>query len=62
MSIIDDRHCNATDTSGCHHIPKVEVGSNPSDLTLDQANHTAYAPNSLDNNASVFRMFGPSSR
>jgi YVTN family beta-propeller protein len=62
VSIIDDRHCNATNTSGCKDIPKIEVGSNPSDLTLDQANHTAYVPNFFDNTASVFGMFGPSGR
>jgi YVTN family beta-propeller protein len=61
VSVIHGGHCNA-DTSGCSQTPKIQVGSNPSDLTLDQANHTAYVPNFDDNDASVFRMFGPSGR
>lgn len=62
VSIIDDRHCNATATSGCHHIPKIEVGSNPTDLTLDTSNHTAYVPNFFDNNASIFATVGTTRR
>jgi serine/threonine-protein kinase len=62
VSIINDRQCNATNTSGCHHMAKVEVGSNPSDLTLDTDNHTAYVPNFFDNDASVFTMLGTTSR
>jgi DNA-binding beta-propeller fold protein YncE len=58
VSVIYGGHCNAADTSGCSKAPKIQVGSNPSDLTLDQATYTAYAANSLDNSASVFRMFG----
>lgn len=57
VSVIDGVHCNAADRSGCSQIPKIEVGSNPSDLTLDQANHTAYLPNFYDNDASMFGMF-----
>jgi DNA-binding beta-propeller fold protein YncE len=56
VSIIDDRHCNAINTSGCRHIPKIEVGSNPSDLTLDTNNHTAYVPDQFDNDASMFAL------
>jgi DNA-binding beta-propeller fold protein YncE len=56
VSIIDDRHCNATNTSGCKHSPKVEVGSQPSDLTLDTNNHTAYVPNFFDNTVSIFAL------
>jgi YVTN family beta-propeller protein len=62
VSVIDGEHCNASDTSGCSQIPEIEVGSNPSDLTLDQANHTAYVPNFYDNNTSVFDMFGSPGR
>jgi DNA-binding beta-propeller fold protein YncE len=62
VSVINSGHCNAADTSGCSHAPKIQVGSYPSDLTLDQANHTAYVPNFYDSDASVFRMFGPSGR
>ena len=54
--------CNATNTSGCNHIPKIEVGSNPSDLTLDPHNHTAYVPNFFDNDASMFALFGKTRR
>jgi DNA-binding beta-propeller fold protein YncE len=56
VSIINDRHCNATNTSGCKHIPRIEVGSNPSDLTLDLNTDTAYVPNQFDNNASMFAL------
>ncbi len=59
VSVIDNRHCNATDTSRCSDIPKIEVGSNPSDLTLDDRNHTAYVPNFFDENTSVFSTSRP---
>ena len=62
VSVINGRHCNATNTSGCKHIPKVEVGSNPRDLTLDTSNHTAYVPNFFDNNASIFALSGTTGR
>jgi serine/threonine-protein kinase len=62
VSIINDRHCNATHTSGCNHIPKTEVGSNPTDLTLDTNNHTAYVANFFDNDASIFAIFGTTGR
>jgi DNA-binding beta-propeller fold protein YncE len=62
VSILDDRHCNATDTSGCNHIPKIEVGSSPNDLTLDTNNHTAYVPNFFDNDASMFALSGATRR
>jgi DNA-binding beta-propeller fold protein YncE len=60
VSVIDGNQCNANDTVGCSRIPKIEVGSNPSDLTLDLANRTAYMPNFYDNDASVFAIVGGS--
>lgn len=60
VSVIDGRHCNATDTTDCSHIPNIEVGSNPSDLILDQANHTAYVSNFYDDTTSIFAMFDES--
>ncbi len=58
---VAERH-HAADTSGCTLIPKIEVGSNPTDLTLDQANHTAYVPNFYDDDVSVFHVFDSSGR
>ena len=57
VSVIDGRHCNAADTTDCSHIPNIEVGSNPGDLTLDHANHTAYVPNFYDDTTSIFATF-----
>jgi hypothetical protein len=42
----------------CSRIRKVEVGSNPSAITIDQHNHTVYVPNFYDNDASVFGTLG----
>ena len=54
VSVIDGRRCNASNTSHCHPIRKIQAGSNPNDLTIDPQNDTVYVPNFLDNNASVF--------
>jgi DNA-binding beta-propeller fold protein YncE len=59
-SVIDGEHCNALNTSGCSRIRKIEVGSTPSDLTLDKANHTLYVPNFFENDASTFSTVGSS--
>jgi len=40
--------------SHCRPIRKIQVGSNPSDLTIDPQNETVYVPNFYDNDASVF--------
>jgi YVTN family beta-propeller protein len=56
VSVIDGKRCNTDDTTGCQDMRTVEVGSRPTDLTLDQANRTVYVPNIYDNDASVFGM------
>jgi len=46
VSVIDGATCNAQNTSGCSHMPPtVKVGSNPVDLSLDQATDTVYVAN-----------------
>jgi YVTN family beta-propeller protein len=59
VSEIDGRHCNAGNTSNCRPIRKIQVGSNPFDLTIDPQNETVYVPNFYDNDASVFPTFKP---
>jgi DNA-binding beta-propeller fold protein YncE len=54
VSVIDGHHCNASNMSHCRPIRTIEVGSGPSDLTIDPQNDTVYVPNSFDNDASVF--------
>ena len=57
VSVIDGRRCNASNMSHCRPTRKIEVGSNPSDLTIDPQNDTVYVPNFFDNDASVFPTF-----
>ena len=46
VSVINGATCNARNTSGCSHTPPtVKVGSNPVDLSLDQATDTVYVAN-----------------
>jgi YVTN family beta-propeller protein len=54
VSVIDGRRCNASNRSHCRPIRKIQVGSNPNDLTIDAQNDTVYVPNFYDNDASVF--------
>jgi len=54
VSVIDGPRCNASNLSHCRPVRKIEVGSNPSDLTIDAQNDTVYVPNFYDNDASVF--------
>jgi DNA-binding beta-propeller fold protein YncE len=56
VSVVDGKHCNADGTTSCADMLRVDVGSNPDDLTLDLVNRTAYVPNFYDNDASVFGM------
>jgi DNA-binding beta-propeller fold protein YncE len=56
VSVIDGLHCNATNTSHCNPIAKIEVGSNPANVTLDLQSQTVYVPNFYDHDASVFAM------
>jgi YVTN family beta-propeller protein len=46
VSVINGATCNAQNTSGCsHQLPTVKVGSNPVDVSLDQATDTVYVAN-----------------
>ncbi|HTA01565.1 MAG TPA: YncE family protein [Streptosporangiaceae bacterium] len=46
VSVINGATCNALNTSGCsHRPPTVKVGSNPVDVSLDQATDTVYVAN-----------------
>ena len=46
VSVINGATCNAQNTSGCSHMPPtVKVGSNPVDVSLDQATDTVYVAN-----------------
>ena len=60
VSVINGKRCNADNATGCADMRRVDVGSNPSDLTLDLVNRTAYVPNFYDNDASVFGILSPS--
>jgi DNA-binding beta-propeller fold protein YncE len=54
VSVIDGRTCRAADLSRCRHrSPTVTVGSNPSDLAVDQATDTIYVTNANSNTVSV---------
>ena len=59
ISLIDGKRCDTNDTTGCTNMRRVDGGSNPTDLTLDLVNRTAYVPNFYDGDASVFGMLGP---
>jgi YVTN family beta-propeller protein len=46
VSVINGATCNAQDSSGCQHTPPaVTVGSNPVDVSVDQATGTVYVAN-----------------
>ncbi len=54
VSVIDDRHCRAGDTSRCGQTPAtVRVGSAPVGVALDQAARTLYVTNIADGTVSV---------
>lgn len=54
VSIVDGRHCNGTDTSGCNHSwPVALVGVSPQAVTLNPIDHTIYVTNTGDNTVSV---------
>jgi DNA-binding beta-propeller fold protein YncE len=48
VDVIDTRHCQAADTSGCASQPasRVHVGLSPGDTAVDLAHHTLYVPDS----------------
>jgi YVTN family beta-propeller protein len=46
VSVINGATCNAQDSSGCQDVPPVvHVGSNPVDVSVDQATGTVYVAN-----------------
>jgi DNA-binding beta-propeller fold protein YncE len=58
VSVIDGRHCNAADTSGCAaqtvaSTPRVAIGHAPGGIAIDAATHTLYAVDILDHTLSV---------
>jgi YVTN family beta-propeller protein len=54
VSVVDARHCNARDTSGCGQTPAtVPTGSGTFSVAIDDATHTVYVANQGDNTLSV---------
>jgi DNA-binding beta-propeller fold protein YncE len=54
VSVVDTRHCNALDTSGCAQTPPtVAVGLGPFSLAIDHATHTVYVANQTDGTVSA---------
>jgi YVTN family beta-propeller protein len=54
VSVINGRTCQAADLSQCSHgSPTVTVGSDPSDLAVDQASDTVYVTSFSGNTVSV---------
>ena len=54
VSVIDGRHCQASDVSRCRGPwPTVKVGNNPGAVTVDQVTGTVYVTNVGDSTVSV---------
>ena len=54
VSVIDARSCNVATTSGCSKIPaKTTAGSGAFAVTINEATHTIYVANRVDNTVSV---------
>ena len=54
VSVVDARHCNSLDTSGCAQTPAtVPTGSGAFSIAIDDATHTVYVDNQDDNTISV---------
>ena len=58
VSVIDGRHCNAADLSGCAdqttaNTPTVRIGHSPGNMAIDTSTHTLYAVNIGDHTVSV---------
>jgi DNA-binding beta-propeller fold protein YncE len=54
LSPINTAACNARDNSGCPALPpEIVVGSQPTALALDPANHTIYVSNNGDGTLSL---------
>jgi YVTN family beta-propeller protein len=55
VSVIDGATCNATNQSGCSQTPAtLGAGTEPSQITVDQATGAVYAASSLDSDTDVF--------
>ena len=54
VAVVDISHCRAGDTTGCgSSLATIPVGTGPYALHLDDASHTAYIANFIDNTVSV---------
>lgn len=54
VSVVDTRHCNALDTSGCAQTPPtVPTGAGPFSIAIDHVTHTVYVANQNNNTVSV---------
>jgi YVTN family beta-propeller protein len=54
ISVIDGRHCQGTDVSGCKGPwPTLTVGNEPYAVAVDEATDTLYVTNTTDNTVSV---------
>ena len=54
VSVVDARHCNSLDTSGCAQTPAtVPTGAGPFAIAIDDATHTVYVANQDDGTVSV---------
>lgn len=54
VSVVDARHCNSLDTSGCAQTPATApTGAGPFAIAIDDATHTVYVANQDDGTVSV---------
>ena len=54
ISVLDGRHCNATDVSGCKRRPvTVDVGETPGGIAIDTRTNTVYVTGETTNDVSV---------
>ncbi len=54
LSVIDTRHCNAADVSGCGQAPAtVNVGQMPGGIAIDTSTNTIYVTGETSNDVSV---------
>ena len=54
VSVVDARHCNSLDTSGCAQTPATApTGAGPFAIAIDDATHTVYVANQNDGTVSV---------
>jgi YVTN family beta-propeller protein len=54
LSVVDARHCNARDTTGCDQTPAtVAAGNGPFAIAIDDATHTLYVADSYSDTVSA---------